>query len=98
VTALHAFWKWCESEYHLAKNPMDNIRRPRRPAPQPKAIDPANFIKIFEATSPGRVGYRDRAILCFLADSGFRMAGLLDLTKDRLLLDQRKAICAGKRR
>jgi site-specific recombinase XerD len=91
ITALHAFWAWAAREYDIP-NPMKNIKRPRRQQPQPKAISPADFVKLFNATGDDEAGVRDRALLVFLADTGCRLGGLLGLQVERLMLDDRKAI------
>lgn len=91
IRALHAFWTWIAREYSLPKNPMENIRRQRAPQLEPKAISPADFIKLFNATGLNDAGKRDRAILVTLADTGCRLGGLLSLTLDNLDLGQRHA-------
>lgn len=96
VRALHTFWAWCTREYTLEHNPMSNIRRQRPPNPEPKAICPADFIKLFHATGDDDTGQRDRAMLAFLADTGCRLGGLLSLTLENLLLDQKKAVICEK--
>lgn len=89
--ALHAFWGWCSREYGLA-NPMANIRRHKAPPPAPKALQPADFVKLFNAAD----NERDRAILVFLADTGCRLGGLLNLTLEGLYLDDHRAIVLEK--
>lgn len=96
VRALHAFWKWCEREYHLAHNPMENIKRQRVVPPEPKAISGEDFVKLFNATEAGRFGERDRAILVFLADTGARLGGLITLTLDNLFIEDQRAIVREK--
>lgn len=90
VRALHAFWSWAASEYAIP-NPMANIKRHRNPPPEPKAISPADFIRLLSATTTTHAGTRDRALLVFLADTGCRLGGLLSLTLDNLALDNRSA-------
>jgi integrase/recombinase XerD len=91
VRALHAFWSWATSEYALPANPMTNIKRHRNPPPEPKAISPADVIRLLNATTDTRAGTRDRALLVFLADTGCRLGGLLSLTLGNLALDNRSA-------
>lgn len=95
ITALHAFWGWCSREYDI-KNPMQNIKRPRRQQQQPKANTAADFMKLLQATGDKNDGVRDRALLCFLADTGCRLGGLLSLKIESLQLDQRRAIVTEK--
>lgn len=95
VIALHAFWGWIVREYGLP-NAMKNIKRPRRRKPQPKALAPDDFIRLLEATGDNLAGIRDRALLCFLADTGCRLGGLLSLKIEHLQIDQRRAIVREK--
>lgn len=83
VTALHRFWSWCASEYDIP-NPMARIRREKRTRPEPKTINRADFVKLFNATLDTEAGVRDRAMLAFFADTGCRLGGLLSLTTERL--------------
>ncbi|MCK6581368.1 MAG: tyrosine-type recombinase/integrase [Anaerolineae bacterium] len=91
VTALHSFWNFCAREYEIV-SPMRNIRRP--PAPQrrqPRAIAPADFVRLFNATRDDDAGIRDRALLVFFADTGCRLGGLVGLRVDRLSLGSKSA-------
>lgn len=38
MRALRRFWRWACLEYDIAQNPMDRVRLPQRPRPEPKAI------------------------------------------------------------
>lgn len=87
ITALHAFWSWCATEYQIA-NPMTNIKRARRREPIPKAIAPGDFVKLLESTDQPR----DRALLAFLADTGCRLGGLLGLRIEDIDLIERRAL------
>lgn len=95
VTALHRFFNWCSKEYNT-ENPMQNIRRPKRAPKAPKAINPKDLVKLFEATGDNEAGSRDRALLAFLADTGARLGGMRSLTIDRLYLEDRKAYLTEK--
>lgn len=89
--ALHAFWGWCSREYGIP-DPMTNIKRRKAPPPAPKAIRPADFVRLFNAATHER----DRAILVFLADTGCRLGGLLNLTLEGLCLEDRRALVREK--
>ncbi len=85
ITALHGFWSWCADEYKTA-NPMKGIKRPARPAPEPKAIEMQNFIKLFE----GAMCLRDQVMLVMLADTACRIGGLMDMRIENLNLVLRR--------
>lgn len=91
ITALHSFWGWCAREYSIT-NPMLNIKRPRRQPPQPKAVAATDIVKLLQATGDGVAGVRDRAIICFLADTGCRLGGLLGLKLEHLQIAQHRAL------
>lgn len=95
VTALHAFWKWAGKEYSIA-NPMSNVKRQRRPAPQPRAIASADFVKMFEHCGDDDAGSRNRALLAFLVDTGVRVSGLVRLKAEDLLLPNLQAVVREK--
>lgn len=90
VTALHSFWNWCEREWGII-SPMRNIRRPPVPKRKPRAIDPADFVKLFNATMDTPAGVRDRAMLVMFADSGVRLGGLVSLRLEWLNLPEQWA-------
>lgn len=98
VRALHTFWSWCTVEYHLTMNPMQNIKRPPRVNPDPKGISMDDVRKLFDAAEVGRAAKRDRAILAFLLDTGCRAQSIINLTPDKLMLEQAQAIVAEKGR
>jgi len=92
----HKFWKWCGLEYDI-KNPMRNIRYPKRPKPkEPKAIATANITRLFNATEDDIMGLRDKLILAFLADTGARAAGICGITVDNIDLEKRQVIVTEK--
>jgi integrase/recombinase XerD len=78
ITALHAFWSWCAREYAI-ENPMRNIKRFRNRIKPPAAIRASDFMKLFETCEEDEAGYRDRALLAMLADSGVRLNGICGL-------------------
>jgi integrase/recombinase XerD len=96
VTAVHRFWNWCVQEYDLSFNPMQHIRRPRRPQKVVKAIEMKDVVKLFNSTGDNEAGTRDRALLAFLTDTGARLGGVISLTIDRLHLDDKKAYVSEK--
>jgi integrase/recombinase XerD len=90
ITALHRFWAWSTDEYSLA-NPMTGIRRPKRQKPEPKAVDSADYRRLFDACGDNLSGVRNRAMLAVLADSGCRLGGLLSMDLEGLSLAKRRA-------
>jgi site-specific recombinase XerD len=89
ITAIRAFWSWASREYRI-ENPARNLKKPRKPIPQPRAISPDDFGRLWSATFTGEetAGIRDRCMLALLGDTGMRLGGLLSLQLPNLLLSE----------
>lgn len=90
IRCLRVYWKFVADEYQI-ENPMQAIKEPLRRAPQPKAVQERDFIKLLEATDDTEAGIRDRAILLMFADTGTRLGGIVSLTMDHLDTIRRRA-------
>lgn len=90
VRNLKIFWKWCGGEYGI-EDPMQSITMPKRRKTQPTAIEPRNFVKLFNETANSVSGERDRALLALLADTGARRSGVLSLTIEQVQSGTQKA-------
>lgn len=86
ITALHSFFAWSAEEYSR-NNPMKGIKRPKLRALEPKAISHQDFIRLLQ-----HANVRDTAILCFLADTGCRLGGIVGLKLADLDLERRFGI------
>ena len=90
VRVLHAFWAWASTEYGVI-NQMKGIKRTPMPEPSPRAITESDFVKLFQATGDGLSGYRDRAMIAMLIDTGVRLGGLAGLQVDDVDIVNRRA-------
>lgn len=97
IRALHTFWGFCAKEYGIA-NPMRNIKRPKVTKKLPTAVATGDVIKLLESIPDSVAGKRDRALVCFLADTGCRLGGLVGLELAQLYLEQRRALVTEKNR
>lgn len=95
ATALFGFWAWAAGEYGIA-NPCANIKRPRRPKPEPKATTAEDIVKLLRATRDDVYGVRDRAIIAFLMDTGARLGGAAGLVTTNLFIEDGTAIVTEK--
>jgi integrase/recombinase XerD len=95
VRALHRFWKWCETEYRI-DNPMRGIAYPKVHDPQPKALDPTDFIAMMEACGDDTAGIRNRALLTMLLDTGARAGGICRLLIKDVDRERRRALVTEK--
>jgi site-specific recombinase XerD len=98
VIRMFFAWSWREYRLDPATNPMLNVDSPRyrKPEERVKAISDADARALLSACGADPIGRRDYALLCFLIDTGCRAHGALDLTVDRLYLDQQQAIVVEK--
>lgn len=95
IRAAHRFWRWAALEYDLP-NPMQKIKRPQSYKATPKVLPLSDWVKMVAVLVPTLEGYRDHAILAFLADTGCRAAGLLSLQLKDVNLERRYAYVVEK--
>lgn len=95
TTAAFAFWLWAAGEYKVF-NPCSNIKRPRRPKPQPKAATASDIVSILKATRDDEYGVRDRALIGFIVDTGARLGGIAGLIVENVFIDEGTAIVKEK--
>ncbi len=99
IRQLRVFFDWCQVEYDLpdTRNPMAKIKSPRSPRREPKAVDPGDVQKLYDATEGNsQAAIRDRALLLFLLDTGARAGGICALITDNLNLEEGKAVLTEK--
>lgn len=75
IVATIRFWSWAAGEYRL-DNPTAGIKKPKLRNKTPKAIEAADFVRLFNATETSIAPARDRVLLAFLADTGCRRGSL----------------------
>jgi len=92
-TAMRAFFKWAKREYKI-DDPMEGVKRMKRSPSIPRAIEGGDFVKLFDECGNDESGYRNRALLAFLGDSGARVGELCSTRQDKLL--ERQAVVTGK--
>lgn len=97
VRAMKTVLTWAWEEYELSgRCPADRIKKPSQQQPLPRAVEVADIRLLLKACEPTAQGYRDRAIIMFLADTGCRAAGLLGLTLSDVDLTKRVAVLREK--
>lgn len=78
IRAMKALLNWAWREYELGERcPADRIKIPASRWQTPNAIEIGDVRLLIKACEGTPQGYRDRAILLFLTDTGCRAAGLL---------------------
>ncbi len=94
IRALRTFFNWCWAYYDLdpRRNLATKIKQPPRPRRIPRYITEEDLARLIAATGDDVQGKRDRAIVCFLADTGCRSGGLVSLRPENLQIDRRRAI------
>lgn len=98
IRVQHRFWRWCSLEYGL-KNPMRNIAFPQMPKQfNPKAVDMADFDKLFASFGLEYADRRNKAMVAFLLDTGARASGVCNLLVTNLNMEEYTAVVTEKGR
>jgi len=87
--AWRAFFKWGVQQDYLSHNPATLLKQPPLPEQPPKALLPDDLTRLL---SVARADLRDYAIVCFLADTGCRVGGLVGLRLADLNLETGRAV------
>ena len=77
VRAIRTLFNWMEAEGLIDHNPARRLRLPPKPKTPARDIAQADALAILEAA---RTSARDYALLRFLADTGCRVSGVVNLT------------------
>lgn len=86
-----AFFNWLEANEYLDVSPARRLKLPNIPDKPPKQITDADLALII-GEAFRTPGWRDYAIVLFLAFTGCRVGGLVSLTKQNIHFDQNRAL------
>jgi len=95
VRCWRGFFRWCVEEGFAKQNPAERLPMPALPDQPPKALSPENLGRLLQAAKDSP---RDYAIVCFLADTGCRVGGLVKLNLDDVSLCKGRATVTEKGR
>lgn len=84
VTAVKRFFKWLTDEELISKNPASRLENVQLSTDEPKAADPADFLRLVRYFSSKRGGVRDLAILLFLFDTGCRVSTICRIKPEEI--------------
>jgi len=100
VRAVRSFFRWLHKEGHMSTCIVSNLKRPRLPKLAPKAASLSDIQALLRVAVEGRksvlLAKRDLAIIMFLADTGCRVGGLVNLRLSDLDLEGRSALVTEK--
>jgi integrase/recombinase XerC len=95
VRQIKTFFKWCVEEGHLDVSPALRLKPPKLPRGEPpKAVSDVDRDRMIDLAREESI--RDLAIVLFLAETGCRVGGLVDLRFGDLDLDELEAIVREK--
>ena len=94
---IRQFFRYLRLEGYMEHDPMELLDAPRRGEHLPDVLTVGEVDALIAAVDMGKAeGQRNRAILETLYGSGLRVSELLDLTLDRVFLDEQYLIVEGK--
>jgi site-specific recombinase XerC len=83
--------KWLYEEHKIPEPYYKQVKLPRLPKAVPKGVDMDDFVRLLGTCENNPIGYRDRAILMFLLDTGCRVGGLTKMKLGELDLPNGRA-------
>ncbi|MBK7827784.1 site-specific tyrosine recombinase [Nannocystis sp.] len=97
VVALRGLFRWLREEGQIAVDPSQGLAAPRLAQKLPDLLGRDEVLRLLAAPgSDGPLALRDTALLELLYASGCRISEALDLSLDRLYLDQAVVRLIGK--
>lgn len=97
LIAVRGLFRWLREEGQLEVDPAQSVRPPKLPRALPELLSRAEVDALLAAPgAEGPLALRDTALLELLYASGCRISEALDLTLDRLYLDQAVVRLTGK--
>lgn len=93
--AWKVFFRWCVRQGYLRRDPSDTLKLPLLPEQPPKAVLLTDLERFLAATHDAPL---DHALICFLADTGCRIGGLVNLRLADLNLEAGSALVHEKGR
>lgn len=88
---LRRFFRWAATET-ASLNPMERIPVPVKYQPYPRGIELESARTLIASCDRSPTGYRDRALMLFLLNTGCRVQAISQMRKPDLILGQRLAI------
>lgn len=94
--AMRVFLKWCHTQGHIERDPMQGLPTVRVPQPYPRALDDMVIERVLNAIP--RDNLRDKLLFTLVAETGMRIGEALGLYFEDLNLapDDEKILVRGK--
>jgi integrase/recombinase XerD len=89
IVAWRSFFNWCVRNGHLTSSPAAGLKKPPLPDEPPKAVSQDDLTRMIRESQSNP---RDYAIICFLADTGCRVGGLVGLCIKDVDLERARAV------
>lgn len=88
---ISTFFKWCRQHGHMSDNPLEFVRRPKRPKEKDRRVPRLTLAQLellLEAVLKTWYPERNLAIILLMADSGLRRGEVAALDRDNVFLQE----------
>jgi integrase/recombinase XerC len=85
--ALKSFFKWCQSEGLISTNPAERLEVMRVSKKEPEALDTSEVLALLNAAAFTLHAERNKALIAFMTETGFRLKEVTDLLLKDLDVD-----------
>ena len=96
LSSLRGLFRFAVSEGLLTESPLADLKQPRQRRRLPSTLSEKDVERLLDAADGTGTPLRDRAILEILYSSGLRVTEALDLTLDRIHLEEEAVRVIGK--
>jgi site-specific recombinase XerD len=85
--ALKSFFKWSTTEGLIGVNPADRLEVRKVPRKEPEALDTSEVLALLNAAAGTLHSERNKALIAFMTETGFRLKEVTDLLVKDLDVD-----------
>lgn len=79
LSSCHSFFKFCQKQKYISKDPSENIQAPKAERKLPKALDVDQVGKLLNSSKQDFIGVRDLTMLELMYSCGLRISELISV-------------------